>query len=262
MRSERFELVKFRDPRLPERFWEKAREDSSGCWIWVRAKSSGYGKIEWCGRSAYAHVVAYSQLVGDIPDGLVVDHECHVPETCRGGSVCKHRACVNPAHLEVKTNEENTSRGRVSHANSHKSHCPKGHEYAEANTRRDKHGNRFCRACERERSAARFDAYKSNRQTPVIKHRVTHCTSGHEYTPRNSGVNASGSRYCLTCRRESNRAAYTEWRSRNPIEPKTHCPQGHEYTPENTHVSRGARKCRECARIRAKANRDAARQVR
>lgn len=35
---------------------------------------------------------------------------------------------------------------------------------------------------------------------------------------------------------------------------KSHCPQGHEYTPENTgRDNRGARFCRECTRIRARA---------
>ena len=35
---------------------------------------------------------------------------------------------------------------------------------------------------------------------------------------------------------------------------KTHCPQGHEYNAENTHMTkRGARVCRECWRMRARA---------
>ena len=39
-----------------------------------------------------------------------------------------------------------------------------------------------------------------------------------------------------------------------PYPIKSHCPQGHEYTPENTgRDNRGARFCRECTRIRARA---------
>lgn len=33
---------------------------------------------------------------------------------------------------------------------------------------------------------------------------------------------------------------------------KTHCPQGHEYTVENTRMDAGARKCRECIRVRSR----------
>ena len=36
---------------------------------------------------------------------------------------------------------------------------------------------------------------------------------------------------------------------------KTHCPQGHEYTPDNTYIRAsegGARRCRECKRIRSR----------
>ncbi|WP_369073974.1 HNH endonuclease signature motif containing protein [Hymenobacter sediminis] len=37
----------------------------------------------------------------------------------------------------------------------------------------------------------------------------------------------------------------------NGNEKKTHCPHGHEYTPENTVVRvSGARRCRECKRIK------------
>lgn len=39
---------------------------------------------------------------------------------------------------------------------------------------------------------------------------------------------------------------------------KTHCPQGHPYSGDNVHIDRaGARRCRECDRIRARRNRAA-----
>lgn len=41
----------------------------------------------------------YEQKVGPIPEGLVIDHLCRRPR------------CINPAHLEAVTNEENVRRG-------------------------------------------------------------------------------------------------------------------------------------------------------
>jgi hypothetical protein len=46
-----------------------------------------------------AHRFAYELLVGPIPEGLVIDH------------LCRNRRCVNPAHLEPVTAEENWRRG-------------------------------------------------------------------------------------------------------------------------------------------------------
>lgn len=51
--------------------------------------------------------------------------------------------------------------------NARKTHCPVGHPYDEANTRRVAHGNgrlRICRACERERTARK-------RLDPEYRHR-------------------------------------------------------------------------------------------
>jgi hypothetical protein len=51
------------------------------------------------GKQYYVHRVLYEALIGPVPDGLVLDHEC-----------C-HRGCVNPYHLEPVTVKENTERG-------------------------------------------------------------------------------------------------------------------------------------------------------
>lgn len=82
-----------------ERFW--ANVDRSGsCWLWTGPISStGYGGVQWQGRRANAHKVAYVMERGPVPKGLQLDHLCRV------------RRCVNPIHLEPVTNAVNTRRG-------------------------------------------------------------------------------------------------------------------------------------------------------
>jgi len=62
------------------------------CWRWCGSKHpDGYGVIG----STPAHRVAYLLFVGPIPDGMTVDHGC------------QNRLCLNPAHLSLKTLEDN-----------------------------------------------------------------------------------------------------------------------------------------------------------
>lgn len=124
--------------RYVERFWSKV-EKTDGCWRWQGTidPSTGYGRIRILGRDVYAHRLAYEQVIGPIPEGLVIDHLCRV------------RSCVNPEHLEPVTRGENVRRGtRLI------THCPQGHPYDEKNTLLYK-GKRQCRACKRERDRVR-----------------------------------------------------------------------------------------------------------
>lgn len=88
--------------RTAERPYVRVQPD--GCWIWQRAvarKAAPYGRVIHGGRLKQAHRVVYEAMVGPIPDGLHLDHLCRVP------------SCVNPAHLEPVTVQENIHRGMV-----------------------------------------------------------------------------------------------------------------------------------------------------
>lgn len=134
-----------------ERFWPKVDKNGpipatfrhrGSCWQWTAgAISTGYGLFHQANRKAVlAHRYSYEQLVGPIPDGLVIDH------------LCRNRRCVNPAHLEAVTTGVNTRRGLgVSTFNALKTDCPAGHPYSTENTYVSPKGSRICRACARER---------------------------------------------------------------------------------------------------------------
>jgi hypothetical protein len=116
--------------------------DANGCWIW-RGKQSSNGYGLWQvgpGKLPRAvHRVVWEHYKQQfIPDKMQLDHLCRV------------RLCCNPEHFEVVTASENTL--RQDHAGRRKTHCPKGHEYDEENTRITPDGKRVCRACDRARS--------------------------------------------------------------------------------------------------------------
>ena len=135
----------------PQSFWAKV--DKSGeCWLWLgRRSNEGYGLLGFQGKSgATAHRVAYELSVSGIPKGLVIDH------------LCRTRHCVNPRHLEVVTQRENILRGiGASAKNAKKTHCPKGHEYSNANTYITPSGSRSCKAC----NVISVKAYKNRSQS-------------------------------------------------------------------------------------------------
>ena len=73
--------------------------DSNGCWIYqTKPNISGYCTASIDSKSMGAHRASYILFKGDIPKGLVVDHLCNV------------KRCVNPDHLEAKTQAENLKR--------------------------------------------------------------------------------------------------------------------------------------------------------
>lgn len=134
-------------PRLVmERFWSKV-DKSGDCWLWTGCtQPPGYGRFRIEPRTVYAHRFAYEELVGPIPDGLVLDHLCRTP------------ACVNPEHLEPVPQRVNIERG-ARNGMQGRTHCVNGHEFSGHNLIATSKG-RVCRACKNERGRA----YKQRRR--------------------------------------------------------------------------------------------------
>lgn len=71
------------------------------CWLWQGTVNTwGYGKLSILprGTTIKVHRLSYIHHKGPIPNELVIDHLCRIPN------------CVNPDHLEAVTAEENRRR--------------------------------------------------------------------------------------------------------------------------------------------------------
>ncbi|MFH8619155.1 HNH endonuclease signature motif containing protein [Streptomyces sp. NPDC017979] len=120
-----------------ERFWSKV--DVGLCWEWSAGLTpAGYGKFWQGGKTRLAHRVSWELLVGEIPDGLPLDH------------LCRNICCVNPDHLEPVSTAENTARSSNRQALAAQkaavTHCSNGHSYADHSVI-DHRGTRLCIPC-------------------------------------------------------------------------------------------------------------------
>lgn len=91
--------------QLTDRLFSRLVIDpGTGCLLWTGGGTAdGYGQMKVDGRKELVHRVMYRMFVGEIPEGLVLDHV-----KTRG---CTSRRCASPAHLEAVTVAENTRRG-------------------------------------------------------------------------------------------------------------------------------------------------------
>ena len=143
-----------------ERFFSKVHEADDGCWEWIGSRSdTGYGSFRTRdGSASNSHRWAYQFFIGQIPEGLQLDH------------LCRNRACVNPWHLDPVTSRVNTMRGGLAESIRQRAaaltHCPHGHEKNEANTYRRfnkklKRWEVVCRPCRNARLRRRHAARKA-----------------------------------------------------------------------------------------------------
>lgn len=109
---------------------------------------NGYGLVHGLDKKlAVAHRVIYEMLAGPIGAGKQIDH------------LCKRRRCVNPAHLEPVTPQENQRRSTsVSGLNMAKEYCDHGHPFTTENIY-SWGGKRMCREC-RKRHTRNYRAKK------------------------------------------------------------------------------------------------------
>ena len=124
-----------------ERFWEKV-EKTDTCWVWQGSLTDlGYGKF-FAGSDkgiVSAHRFAYKSLIKKIGPSMTIDH------------LCRNKFCVNPAHLEEVTIEENIRRAlpfvnRKHVRREERTECIYGHPYTPENTMLIR-GGRACKVC-------------------------------------------------------------------------------------------------------------------
>jgi hypothetical protein len=160
---------------------------ATDCWIWTGFRDpKGYGRFQYGTRDArLAYHVSYGLFVGEVPDGLQLDHTCR--NTC----------CVNPWHLEPVTGAINAARAATA-----RTHCPQRHPYDEVNTYISPSGARACRTCRRRTQRAFKDRQKAERAArgPLPRKQLTHCQYGHPFDEENTYEWAGGIRSCRKCR--------------------------------------------------------------
>jgi hypothetical protein len=120
-------------------------DDDDGCWIWLGGKNAnGYGSFKPYHRpTTLSHRFMFEHQHGQpIPEGLHLDHLCSNP------------SCVNPAHLEPVTPQENVARSVLRRRGGDPGSCVNGHELTLENTY-EWRGLKLCRSCRRAQRSRR-----------------------------------------------------------------------------------------------------------
>lgn len=124
------------------RFMDSVDVGSSGCWLWNKSTDvNGYSQFSIRGQMMKGHRFIYEIYIGNIEDGLEIDHLCRV------------RHCVNPEHLEAVTHAENLRRMPRHRTEQWQSSCKNGHPLTEGNYFiRSDSGTKRCRIYNRIKS--------------------------------------------------------------------------------------------------------------
>lgn len=150
-------------PLLIERLSRGKIVTDKGCW-YSKHSTNGYGycQIFFRGKRIYQHRVSYEAHIGPIPPGLYVLH------------TCDDRRCWNPEHLFLGTISDNKQdeiqKGRNYESN--RTHCPRGHAYADFGVKQGKDKWRRCTICTRARwrLKAGWPAHKAYLVDPSATH--------------------------------------------------------------------------------------------
>lgn len=149
------------DPKdIDNRFWNKCEIMQNGCWEWQGfTNRGGYGQFgSEDGTVMLTHRWAYRRFVGDLVEGLTIDH------------LCRNKKCCNPEHLEQVSLQENIRRTTGFHFSHYekgnRTHCSKGHELTEGNRykRKGRVNSYACKKCMSAYHKERNRKQKENRQ--------------------------------------------------------------------------------------------------
>jgi hypothetical protein len=101
----------------------------NGCWEWTGAKTEkGYGQFYYTKQNGTrtngrAHRFSYLHFIGSYNPKMIIHHKC------------RNTSCVNPEHLEVRTNRSNVLEGSgPTSINARKTKCCLGHPLDAVNT--------------------------------------------------------------------------------------------------------------------------------
>lgn len=170
--SENIESVKKRlfDNCMPE--------PNTGCFFWTgQIYNGGYGRICVKDKRLMVHRVSYFIHKGIIPEDFVVDH------------LCNNTFCINPYHLEAKTQKDNGYRAinSLTTINSLKTHCIRGHEFTKENTYIAKTG-RVCITCSKESKRNHYIKNKYNKNTQTEEFKILNRIRVREYYKKNKEI--------------------------------------------------------------------------